>query len=124
KDPASTALIYAFDTDGSSRMMQDTGLDGILDDEEAQKFAQFAGFPDPAADNYEYFLNTNGDIISRYKNYNGLQGNNQIEFSDTSRGNNTTPDVEDLDNANTMNTIKAYFPYEVDATPHRIIGQN
>ena len=124
KVPASTALIYAFDTDGSNRMMQDAGLDGILDDEEAQKFPQFAGFPDPAADNYEYFLNTNGDIISRYKNYNGLQGNNQIEFSDTSRGNNTTPDVEDIDNDNTMNTINAYFQYEVDVTPNPIIGQN
>lgn len=124
KVPASTALIYAFDTDATNRMYQDAGLDGILDAEEADKFPQFSGFADPAADNYEYFLNVQGDILTRYKNYNGLQSNNPIEFSDTNRGNNTIPDVEDIDNDNTMNTINAYFQYEVDINANPVIGQN
>lgn len=124
KVPASTALIYAFDTDATNRLYQDAGLDGILDAEEATMFPQFAGFADPAADNYEYFLTAQGDILTRYKNYNGLQGNNPIEFTDTNRGNNTIPDVEDIDNDNTMNTINAYFQYEVNVTPNPVIGQN
>lgn len=124
KVPASTALIYAFDNDGANRVFQDAGLDGILDNEEGTKFPEFAHLSDPAADNYEYFLNTSGDIVTRYKNYNGLEGNNPIEFSDTNRGNNTYPDVEDIDNDNTMNTINAYFQYEVPIHSNPIIGQN
>ena len=124
KVPASTALIYAFDTDANNRAFQDAGLDGILDDEEANLFPDFARYDDPAADNYEYFLNASGDILQRYKNYNGLQGNNPIEFSDTNRGNNTLPDVEDIDNDNTMNTINAYFQYEVNVSSNPTIGQN
>src|SRR5690606_32295580 len=75
KVPASTALIYAFDTDANNRVYQDVGLDGLNDEEEKVKFSQFSGFADPAADNYEFFLTAQGDIVSRYKNYNGLQGN-------------------------------------------------
>lgn len=124
KVPASTALIYAFDNDANNRLFQDAGLDGILDNDEAILFPQFAGVTDPAADNYEYFLNATGDITSRYKNYNGLQGNNPIEFSDSNRGNNTYPDVEDIDNDNTMNTINAYFQYQIPIHSNPVIGQN
>ncbi|WCM41735.1 cell surface protein SprA [Flavobacterium sp. CBA20B-1] len=124
KVPASTALIYAFDSDPANRAFQDVGLDGLNDEEEKAKFTQFAGMADPAADNYEFFLTAQGDIISRYKNYNGLQGNTPIQFTDTNRGNSNLPDVEDIDNDNTMNTINAYYQYEVNVTPNPIIGQN
>jgi len=124
KVPASTALIYAFDADANNRIYQDVGLDGLNDDEEAQKFPDFAGVSDPAADNYEFFLTAKGDIVSRYKNYNGLQGNTPIQFSDTNRGNSNMPDVEDIDNDNTMNTINAYYQYEVDVAPNPVIGEN
>ncbi len=124
KVPASTALIYAFDAEGGNRPYQDVGLDGLNDAEEKTKFSSFAAFPDPAADNYEFFLTAQGDIISRYKNYNGLQGNTPIQFTDTNRGNSNLPDVEDIDNDNTMNTINAYYQYEVNVTPNPVIGQN
>jgi len=124
KVPASTALIYAFDSDGGSRAYQDVGLDGLNDEEEAAKFPQFAGFNDPAADNYEFFLTAQGDIVTRYKNYNGLQGNTPIEFSDTNRGNSNLPDVEDIDGDNTMNTINAYYQYEINVAPNPMIGEN
>lgn len=124
KVPASTALIYAFDNDANNRIYQDVGLDGLNDDEEKVKFSQFSGLADPAADNYEFFLTAQGDIISRYKNYNGLQGNTPIQFSDTNRGNTNLPDVEDIDNDNTMNTINAYYQYEINVNPNPVIGEN
>lgn len=124
KVPASTALIYAFDTDANNRRLQDVGLDGIDDQEEAQKFPQFAHLPDPAADNYEFFLTASGNIIQRYKNYNGLQGNTPIEFSDNNRGSQNKPDVEDIDGDNTMNTINAYYEYKLDIQANPVIGQN
>src|SRR5690606_38149202 len=95
KVPASTALIYAFDNDANNRIYQDVGLDGLSDDEERAKFPNFAHLPDPSADNYEFFLTAKGDIVSRYKNYNGLQGNTPIQFTDTNRGNSNLPDTED-----------------------------
>ena len=124
KVPASTALIYAFDTDANNRIYQDVGLDGLTDEEEKAKFTNFAGIADPAADNYEFFLTAKGDIVSRYKNYNGLQGNTPIQFTDNNRGNSNLPDVEDIDNDNTMNTINAYYQYAVDVSANPVIGEN
>ena len=70
--------------------------------------------PDPANDNYTYFLNTDGNIFERYKKYNGVEGNTPDTFSNTDRGANTQPDVEDINRDNTMNTIDSYFEYELD----------
>ncbi len=124
KVPASTALLYAFDTDPANRVIQDSGLDGILDGEEAAQFPQFAQYGDPSADNYEYFLNATGNVLQRYKNFNGLQGNSPVSFSDNDRGAKNLPDVEDIDGDNTMNTINAYFQYKVPITPNPVLGQN
>ena len=124
KVPASTALIYAFDNNANNRIYQDAGLDGILDEEEAAKFPDFAYLQDPAADNYEFFLTASGNVVERYKNYNGLQGNTPVEFSDSNRASRNLPDVEDIDGDNTMNTINAYFQYKVPVKPNPIIGEN
>lgn len=114
KVPVSQSLIYAFDTNEGNRVVQDVGLDGLSDGEEAAKFASFAGFPDPAADNYAYFLNVQGSVLERYKNYNGLQGNSPINVSDTNRGNTTLPDTEDVNRDNTMDTFNAYYEGSID----------
>jgi cell surface protein SprA len=112
--PASQSLIYAFDTSAANRNVQDIGLDGLDDNAEAANYPAFASQPDPAADNYQYFLQTNGGIVERYRNYNGLQGNSPIDVSDTNRGSTTVPDVEDINRDNTMNTINAYYEYSID----------
>jgi cell surface protein SprA len=123
KVPTNQSLIYAFDSDGPERAIQDRGLDGLLDDEEAGIYTN--GDPnDPAGDNYNYFLNTTGDILQRYRQYNGTQGNSPIEFSDTNRGATTQPDVEDINRDNTMNTIDSYFEYEIPITPGMGVGTN
>ncbi|MFN7045554.1 MAG: cell surface protein SprA [Flavobacterium sp.] len=111
--PASQSLIYAFDTSEANRGVQDAGFDGLTDADEAAKFPAFASQPDPSADNYRFYLNTDGDIVTRYKNYNGFEGNSPVSVTDTNRGNSTYPDVEDINRDNTMNTINAYFKFEV-----------
>ena len=111
--PADNSLVYAFDTEGAARTLQDVGYDGIQDADESVKFPNFAGLPDPSADNYQYFLNTDGSIIERYQNYNGTEGNSPTEVTDTNRGNSTLPTTEDINRDNTMNTINSYFEYEI-----------
>ena len=64
--PASQSLIYAFDTNGG-RAVQDAGFDGLTDADEVLKIPAFASQPDPSADNYQFYLNTSGDIVTRYK---------------------------------------------------------
>ena len=122
KVPVSQSLIYAFDTNESNRIAQDVGLDGLSDGEEAAKYGAFAGFPDPAGDNYQYFLNVEGDVLQRYKNYNGLQGNSPVNVSDTNRGNTTLPDAEDINRDNTMDTFNAYYEYHIEVYNGMNIG--
>ena len=79
---------------------------------------------DPANDNYQYFLSSSGNIFDRYKYYNGLDGNSPETISDTDRGSNTFPDVEDINRDNTMNTIDSYFEYELDISPNSLSNFN
>ncbi|MDB9755374.1 cell surface protein SprA [Winogradskyella sp.] len=116
--PQNQSLIYTFGTTGAERANQDVGYDGYDDTEEQLQFpAAFSGFDDPAKDNYSFYLNTEGNILERYKRYNGLQGNTPDTFTDTNRGSTTQPDVEDINRDNTMNSIDSYFEYEVDISP-------
>lgn len=124
KVPASQSLIYAFDTNEANRQVQDLGLNGLADAEEAAKHPAFAIYPDPSADNYNFYLNASGNVLERYKNYNGLEGNSPVTVTDTNRGSTTLPDVEDLNRDNTMNTINAYFKFNVNIAPNPQIGQN
>ncbi len=124
KVPASQSLIYAFDTSEANRAVQDLGLDGISDSEEATLFPTFSSFSDPAQDNFEYYLAATGNVIERYKNYNGLQGNSPVNVTDNNRGNTTLPDVEDINRDNTMNTINAYYEYKINIAPNSSVGEN
>ena len=124
KVPASQSLIYAFDTNEGNRTVQDVGLNGLNDDQEKIEYPAFAGLGDASADNYNYYLNTSGTILDRYKFYNGLEGNSPITVTDTNRGNSTLPDVEDLNRDNTMNTINAYYKFNVPISPNPVVGQN
>lgn len=123
--PSSQSLIYAFDTSDANRNIQDIGLDGLTDVDEATKYPLFGGIKDPAADNFQFYLSAEGTVLERYKNYNGLQGNSPISVTDTSRGSTTYPDVEDINRDNTMNTIDAYYQYSIDIDPAKMtVGQN
>jgi cell surface protein SprA len=117
--PQNQSLIYTFATEGAERDNQDVGLDGYDDTEEIAAFGSEFGV-DPAKDNYTYYLNTDGNIFERYKQYNGQEGNTPDIFTDTNRGSTTQPDVEDINRDNTMNTIDSYFEYEVDINQNNL----
>lgn len=123
KVPVSQSLIYAFDTDSANRGVQDVGFDGLADDQEAAQFQPFGQYSDPSADNYQFFLSATGNVLDRYKNYNGTEGNSPVDVGNNNRGNTTLPDVEDINRDNTMNTIDAYFKYEIPMVPGVIPGQ-
>jgi len=116
KVPSNQSLIYTFSSTGDGRINQDIGLDGLNDAEEGAKYPAFAG-EDPAGDNYQYFLQAEGDILNRYQRYNGTQGNSPETLSNTDRGNTAQPDVEDINRDNTMNTVDSYYEYELNITP-------
>ena len=122
--PASQSLIYAFDTNPDNRKNQDVGLDGLPDAKEGSIYTNYAGEEDPAADNYKYFLNTEGGILQRYKRYNGTEGNSAVSVDDPNRGSTTLPDVEDINRDNTMSTINAYYEYSIDVRPGMQVGEN
>ncbi len=122
--PASQSLIYAFDANANNRGNQDVGLDGLTNDKEAAIYSNFSGESDPAADDYRYYLNTPGSILTRYKNYNGLDGNSAVDINDPNRGSSTVPDVEDVNRDNTMNTINAYYEYSIEMKPDMTVGTN
>lgn len=120
--PATQSLIYAFDTNEANRAVQDVGLDGLNNTQEATKFSAFGGLADPASDDYQFYLTATGNLTQRYKNYNGLERNTPVEVTDNNRGNSTFPDVEDVNRDNTMNTINAYYEYEINIGPGIGIG--
>ncbi|TRX04222.1 cell surface protein SprA [Flavobacterium gawalongense] len=122
--PASQSLIYAFDTNADNRTNQDVGLDGLANAKEGAIYNNFASESDPAADDYTYYLNASGNVLDRYKKYNGVDGNSAVDINDPNRGASTVPDVEDINRDNTMNTINAYYEYSIDVKPNMSIGQN
>jgi len=119
--PASQSLVYAFDADEQNRSLQDVGLDGLNDDEERLIYTNGPA-EDPAGDNYTYFGQGSGSILDRYKNYNGTQGNSPLEVTEQFRGSYTTPDAEDLNQDNTMNTIDRYFQYRIPISKNMQVG--
>jgi len=122
--PASQSLTYAFDTNTANRSNQDVGLDGLKNSQETQIYTNYASETDPAADDYTYYLNTAGDVLERYKKYNGTEGNSAVSADDPNRGSTTLPNIEDINSDFTMNTINAYYEYSIDMKANMEIGQN
>jgi cell surface protein SprA len=133
KVPTNPSIIYAFNEDDNSRLIQDVGLDGLNDTEEREKYPELASLDDPASDNFKYYRGGDLDdldasIISRYKFFNNTQGNSPTlnqspESYPTSSS--TYPDVEDINKDQTMNTVESYFEYKVSLnSSDLIVGQN
>jgi len=125
KVPTNQSLIYTFDTQGEARINQDIGFDGLNDAQEAAQYPEFSGLEDPAGDNYQYFLQAEGDVLDRYLFFNGNEGNSPEIVGDTNRGSTPQPDVEDINRDFTMNTVDSYFEYEIPIRPGQLeIGAN
>jgi len=101
--PTVQALVNAFDNTPSTRVFQDVGLDGINDVDEKYFHPNFSSYADPSADDYHYYRGTDYDglklnILDRYKNYNGTEGNSPTApFTESySTAATTQPDIEDI----------------------------
>ncbi len=117
--PSTQALVYAFDADQNNRTLQDVGYDGLDDASEA---AIYGNGEDPALDNYTYYLNRDGGILERYRDFNNPDGNSPVEVTNTNRGSTTLPDVEDIDRDLTMNTVNSYYEYRIAIKPNTTIN--
>ena len=130
--PTHQSIVYAFSNDPDERPNQDVGLDGLPDAREQSFFANYLNAlpvslrsrfqDDPAADDYVNYMDVSGDIVQRYKNFNGTEGNTPIDAANNNTnngvtGNNTFPDIEDIDRDQSMNTIESYYEYALDIKP-------
>ena len=94
---------------------------------------QFSPLNDPASDNYHFFRGYDYDeqrlgILDRYKHYNGTEGNSlsQEDASDALyQSARSVPDVEDINQDNTLNEYERYFQYRVAIHPDSLeVGRN
>lgn len=94
---------------------------------------EFSPLRNPGTDKYRYYRGSNLDengvgILDRYKHYNGTEGNSAEtgksgERYDTSASKN--PDVEDLNQDNTMNKNEMYFEYKISLQRGKLnVGEN
>lgn len=93
----------------------------------------FSAMNDPAGDNYHFFRSpyydqTHAGILERYKRYNGVEGNSlSPEQSDNPQyqSSRAVPDVEDINQDNTLNEYERYFQYKVSIRPEDLeVGKN
>ncbi|MDE7119058.1 MAG: cell surface protein SprA, partial [Muribaculaceae bacterium] len=100
---------------------------------EAMQADQFSPFNDPAGDNYHFFRGYDYDeerlsILERYKRYNGVEGNS-LAPEDVAeplyQSSRSVPDVEDINQDNTLNEYERYFQYRVSIRPEDlVVGKN
>ncbi|MEG2218118.1 MAG: cell surface protein SprA, partial [Muribaculaceae bacterium] len=94
---------------------------------------QFSAFKDPAGDNYHFYRGYDYDeerlsILQRYKHYNGVEGNS-LSPEDSNeqlyQSARSVPDVEDINQDNTLNEYERYFQYKISIRPQDLnIGSN
>lgn len=143
-DPATFNVVNAFDMSVGNYELQDVGLDGLSSPAEQGFFAawlgQLQGFLEPAAfqrfqadpsgDDFRYFRDPvaqaqDWNILRRYKDFNGYEGN-----SNTATPNGypiaatTIPNTEDINQDITLSTIEAYYQYKVSLRPQDLGDQS
>ena len=126
--PKVQPIVHSFDN--NNRVYQDVGFDGMNSERERRYFAPFLAdlesitprgskafedvYSDPSTDDFVYSRDSRwdviqADILTRYKYYNGTEGNS----SNNDFSNNTLPDEEDINRDNTMSETESYFQYRV-----------
>ncbi|MDE7109263.1 MAG: cell surface protein SprA, partial [Muribaculaceae bacterium] len=93
----------------------------------------FSAMHDPAGDNYHFYRSAWYDqhqtsILDRYKHYNGVERNSlSPDQSDNPyyQSSRSVPDVEDINQDNTLNEYERYFQYKVSIRPEDLeVGKN
>jgi cell surface protein SprA len=145
--PTIQAVVNAFDNAPESRLYQDVGLDGLMDQDEQTFFSSYLQkaalitssdayqeiAKDPSGDDFHYYRGSDYDaqqlgILDRYKKYNGEEGNSPTsEMSKESypTAGSTLPDMEDINRDNTLSETESYYQYKVSMRPGDIkVGTN
>ena len=120
-------IVDGFDNDPDSRQFQDVGLDGLRNFEEPLHFVDYAnqvqGIPllenDISQDNFTYFRNDNydaaeADILTRYKKFNGYDGNSPLSTQDGgAQVGSTRPNQEDINKDKNVDETESYWQYKI-----------
>lgn len=139
--PKERSIVYAFDNSDGARRKQDIGLNGLSSEEE-RTFTTYRNYLDkikstvepsifekfeksPSGDLYHYFRGTDYDqeeksILDRYKYYNNSEGNSTASNESPEKYDisaKTMPDVEDINQDNTLNEFEKYFQYKISLKP-------
>ncbi len=148
--PTKQAITQSFDSKPESRPFQDVGYDGLpTNDEKAffykdflEEIINFKGessqaytlaSTDPSSDNFHSFVGGDYDsdpkyssVVERYKLYNGPDGNSPAnDNNNTNNIGQRNPNVEDLNNDNTLSDQERYFQYVVHLRPGNMnVGEN
>lgn len=149
KIPRDQSIVYAFDTSSGARKKQDVGLNGLSAEEE-KTFSTYNTYlnkvkpvveptvyteleKSPAGDLYHYYRGSDYDkeeksILDRYKYFNNTEGNSTASEDSPERydiSSKTVPDVEDINQDNTLNEYEKYFQYKISITPENLrVGTN
>jgi len=117
---------YSDYLDALRRKLSPTALEKMMAD-------PFSPFNDPAGDNYHFYRGYDYDnarlgVLDRYKHYNGVEGNS-LSPEDVDeplyQSARSVPDVEDINQDNTLNEYERYFQYKVSIRPaDLVVGKN
>lgn len=155
--PKTQSTVTAFDNNVGARKNQDVGLDGLSTEKEfifptykdyvdkvkakvnastLERMSEdkFSPINDPSGDDYQfykgnYYDTQSANILTRYKRYNGTDGNSPDAANNTTDNFSTTatslPDVEDVNMDNTLNEYEKYFQYKISIRRDSMqIGKN
>ena len=141
------SYVKGFNTDPLTRDYQDVGFDGLKDEDERSFFSGYLeellsivdntayqnALDDPSSDDFHYFRGSDYDlqqlgVLERYKKYNGPEGNSPTDKTSPEpyiTAAKTTPDIEDINDDNTLNENERYYQYKISIRPEdMVVGQN
>ncbi|MBQ7985454.1 MAG: cell surface protein SprA, partial [Bacteroidales bacterium] len=142
--PKLQAVVNAFSNEDNSRQYQDIGYDGLNSSDEQSFFSDFLNAvqphlsaqalqkisEDPSADDYMYFRSgeydhSNAKVLERYKKFNNPEGNSAMTGSGESTQSSSLPNVEDINQDNTLSEAENYYEYEINLSPDQMnVGEN
>ena len=141
--PKLLPLTTAFTSD-QDRPYEDVGFDGMNDATERNRLAVFLQQSaslspaalaklqaDPSSDNYTWFDDpayeaaNESNILHRYKNFNGPDGNTPVQNGGgVYSAGSSVPDGEDLNKDFTLNEDESYFQYRIHLQPGMDVSNN
>lgn len=122
KQPNQFPVLYAFSSQGDERAMQDTGYDGLNNNEEIKVFNSNHINPitaelDPAADDFVFYMsskftgNEASSVTERYKYFRNPDGNSAVNSMEVAS---QTPDAEDANHDYNLDLKESYNQYTIN----------